>query len=238
VARKAKASKPSANGKKELLRQTMLDAAAKLFAERGFAGTNLQDIADALGTSRPLLYYYFPNKEEILASLVEEVTVSSQHQSTRIAVSTDTNPGETLRFMTASHAKLLLDHAVAFRVVDRSEADLPAAIRKVHDTAKRAVFDNFSSVIARGAQIGHFRPVDPQLSAFGILGMCSWTAWWFKPSGRLSLQQVADGIADLAVHSVQRQEARRPKTSAISDALQILREDIDHLELVTKSRSG
>jgi AcrR family transcriptional regulator len=236
VARRAKASKPSASGKKELLRQTMLDAAAKLFAERGFAGTNLQEIADALGISRPLLYYYFPNKEEILASLVEEVTVFSQQQSTRLAASTDTNPGETLRLMTASHAKSLIDHAVAFRVVDRSEADLPAAIRKVHNTAKQAVLDNFSSVIARGAQIGHFRPVDPRLSAFAILGMCNWTAWWFKPSGRLSLQQVADGIADLAVHSVQREEARRPKTSAISDALQILREDIDHLELVMKPR--
>jgi AcrR family transcriptional regulator len=238
VAKRAKTSKPSANGKKEILRQTMLDAAAKLFAERGFAGTNLQDIADALGTSRPRLYYYFSNKEMILASLVEEVTVFSQQQSTRIAATTDTNPGETLRLMTASHAKSLLDHAVAFRVVDRSEADLPAEIRKVHDSAKRATLENFTSVIARGAHIGHFRPVDPQLSAFAILGMCNWTAWWFKPSGRLSPQQVADGLADLAVHSVQREETRRPKTSAISDALQILREDIDHLELVIKPRGA
>jgi AcrR family transcriptional regulator len=237
VARTAKVSKPSATGKKELLRKTLLDAAAELFAERGFAGTNLQDIADALGTSRPLIYYYFPNKEEILASLVQEVTVFSQQQTTLIAASTDANPGETLRLMTASHAKSLLDHAVAFRVVDRSEADLPGATRKVHDTAKRAVLENFSSVIARGAQIGHFRPLDPRLSAFAILGMCNWIAWWFKPSGRLSPQQVADGIADLAVHSVQREDARRPKTSAIGDALQILREDIDHLELVMKRRS-
>jgi AcrR family transcriptional regulator len=236
VGRTAKANKPSVNGKKELLRQTILDAAAELFAERGFAGTSPQDIADALGTSRSLLYYYFPNKEKILASLVEEVTVFMQQQSTRIAASTDTNPGETLRLMTASHAKSLLDHAVAFRVVDRSEADLPVATRKVHDTAKRAVLDNFSSVIARGAQIGHFRPVDPQLSAFAILGMCNWTAWWFKPSGRLSPQQVADGIAELAVHSVRREEARRPKTSAISDAWQVLREDIDYLELVMRPR--
>jgi AcrR family transcriptional regulator len=228
--------KLAVNGKKELLRQTMLDVAAKLFAERGFAGTNLQDVADALGISRPALYYYFPNKEEILASLVEEVTVFSQKQSTKLATASDANPGETLRLMTRSHAKWLLDHAVAFRVVDRSEADLPATMRKVQDAAKRALLANFSAVIARGAEIGHFRPVDPQLTAFAIFGMCSWTAWWFKPNGRLSSQEIADRIADLAVHSVQREEARRPKTMAISDALQILREDVDHMELLIKRR--
>jgi AcrR family transcriptional regulator len=236
LGRTAKTRKPVVNGKKELLRQTMLDVAAKLFAERGFSGTNLQDVADALGISRPALYYYFPNKEEILASLVEEVTVFSQQQSTKLATASDTNPGETLRLMTRSHAKWLLDHAVAFRVVDRSEADLPAATRQVQNTAKRALLANFSAVITRGAEIGHFRPVDPQLTAFAIFGMCSWTAWWFKPNGRLSSQEVADRIADLAVHSVQREEARRPKTMAISDALQILREDVDHIELLIKRR--
>jgi AcrR family transcriptional regulator len=235
VGRTAKTTKKPAV-KKELLRQTMLDVAAKLFAERGFAGTNLQDVADALGISRPALYYYFPNKEEILASLVEEVTVFSQQQSTKLATASDANPGETLRLMTQSHAKWLLDHAVAFRVVDRSEADLPAATRQVQNTAKRALLANFSAVITRGAEIGHFRPVDPQLTAFAIFGMCSWTAWWFKPNGRLSSQEVADRIADLAVHSVQREEARRPKTMAISDALQILREDVDHIELLIKRR--
>jgi AcrR family transcriptional regulator len=236
VGRAANRRKPSVNGKKELLRQTMLDVAAKLFAERGFAGTSLQDVADALGISRPALYYYFPNKEEILASLVEEITVFSQQQSTKLATTKDTDPSETLRLMTRSHAKWLLDHAVAFRVVDRSEADLPAAIRKVHNSAKRTLLNNFSAVIAHGSEIGHFRPVDPRLTAFAIFGMCSWTAWWFKPEGRLSSEDVADHIAELAVHSVRREDARRPKTMAVGDALQVLREDIDHIELLLKRR--
>lgn len=234
VGKSAKKKKLSGGGKKELLRQTILDVSARLFAERGFAGTNLQDVADALGISRPSLYYYFHSKEEILGSLVEEVTVFSQQQSTKLVAKSDANPGETLRLMTLSHAKWLLDHAVAFRVVDRSEADLPTATRQAHDMAKRTLLDNFSSVIARGVEIGHFRPVDPRVTAFAIFGMCSWTAWWFRPDGRLSSQDVADHIADLATHSVQREESRRPKTMAVNDALQILREDIDYIELLVK----
>lgn len=212
----------------------MLEVAARLFAERGFAGTNLQDIADELGISRPALYYYFKSKEEILESLVQEVTVFSQEQSTRLAATSDANPGETLRLMTRNHARWLLDHALAFRVVDRSESELTAATSKVHDTAKRTLLENFAAVVARGIEIGHFRPVDPYVTAFAIFGMCSWTAWWFKPDGRLPAAAIADAIGEFAVRGVQRPDARRSKKLEVADALETVREDLSHLELLLK----
>jgi len=201
VARSAKAAPLKAMGKskKEALRRTVLEAAAKLFAQRGFGGTNLQDIADALGISRPALYYYFKSKEDILASLVEEVTVFSGHQATELASKADFNPSETLRQMVFNHAKWLLEHPVEFRVVDRTENDLPAATRRTHDKAKRALLDNFTRTVERGIELGHFRPVDATVTAFSIIGMCSWTAWWFVPEGRLPLNEIARSIADFAV---------------------------------------
>src|ERR1700733_8461891 len=83
------------NAKKEALRRTVLQAAAKLFAQRGFGGANLQDIADSLGISRPSLYYYFKSKEEILASLLQEVTVFSGRQAAELASKVDFNPSGT-----------------------------------------------------------------------------------------------------------------------------------------------
>jgi AcrR family transcriptional regulator len=233
MAKTARVLKQPGNGKREALKRTVIEVAAKLFAERGFAGTSPQDIADALGISRPTLYYYFSSKDEILAALVEEVTVFSQQQSTQVAKA-DRNPGESLRLMTRNHAKLLLDHAVQFRAVDRSEADLPEETRQVNDAAKRIVLDNFTGIIARGAEIGHFRPVDPRVAAFAILGMCSWTTWWFRPTGPRTTDEIAEMIADLALHSVRREDARRPKGAGLDDALQVLREDIDHLQLLMK----
>ena len=50
-------------------------AATNLFAERGFAGTNLQDIAEATGLTRPALYHYFKSKESLLSRLVAELTL-------------------------------------------------------------------------------------------------------------------------------------------------------------------
>ncbi len=232
AARPLKAMSPKALGKskKEVLRRAVLEAAAKLFAQRGFGGTNLQDIADALGISRPALYYYFKSKDDILASLVEEVTVFSGHQATELASKADFNPSETLRQMVFSHAKWLLEHPVEFRVVDRTENDLPAATRRTHDKAKRTLLDNFSRTIERGIELGHFRPVDPTVTAFSIIGMCSWTAWWFVPEGRVPLEEVAKSIADFAVNGLRQTDNVLPREFGTEEALQRVKDDLAHLE--------
>jgi AcrR family transcriptional regulator len=222
--------------KKEALRRSVLEAAAKLFAQRGFGGTNLQDIADALGISRPALYYYFKSKEDILASLVEEVTVFSGNQATMLASTADFNPSETLRQMVFRHAKWLLEHPAQFRVVDRTENDLPAVAKRTHDKAKRALLDNFTRTIARGVELGHFRPVDPTVAAFSIIGMCSWTAWWFDPEGRVPLDEIAKSIADFAVCGLRQGNNVVSREFGTKEALQRVKDDIAHLErLISKS---
>lgn len=234
MARKRKTSPPQT--RKDLLQRTVLEAAAQLFAERGFGGTSLQDIADALGISRPAVYYYFHSKDDILASLVEEMTVFSRRQSTEISSQKDLSPGDMLRLMVSSHTKLLLTHATLFHVVDRSETDLPPKIRKTHDDAKRALLEDFTKVIERGIKLGHFRPVDARIAAFAIIGMCSWSTWWFKPTGRKSADEIAANIADLASHAVQRADGRRPQSGDPVDLLKIVREDISHLETLLQKR--
>ena len=56
--------------RRELVENEMYEHAARLFAERGFAGTSLQDVADAMGVTRPALYYYVKSKDELLSKLV------------------------------------------------------------------------------------------------------------------------------------------------------------------------
>ncbi len=227
---KATPPKVLAKSKKALLRKSVQEAAAELFAKRGFGGTNLQDIADASGLSRPSVYYYFKSKEDILASLVDEVTVFSGHQATELASKADFNPSETLRQMVFNHAKWLLEHPVEFRVVDRTEDDLPAQTRRTHEKAKRTLLDNFSRTIERGVELGHFRPVDAGVMALSIIGMCSWTAWWFVPEGRVPLPDVAKLIADFAVNGLRQTDNVLPREFGAEEALRRVKEDLAHLE--------
>src|ERR1700675_4849152 len=74
------------------LRHAMLEAAAQMFADKGYLGTNLRDIADALGMSRPGLYYHFPSKEKLLEAIIEELTLSSKREVGRIAAGKQGTP--------------------------------------------------------------------------------------------------------------------------------------------------
>jgi AcrR family transcriptional regulator len=223
--------------RKDLLRKAVIDAAATLFAERGVAGVNFQDIASKLGISRPSIYYYFKSKDEILASLVEEVTVFSGNQAMQLASVPESDLLQTVRQMIFNHAKWILEHTVEFRVIDRSEADLPVAVRRVHDRAKRTLLDNFTETIKRGVDLGCLRPVDPRVAAFAFLGMCNWTAWWYDPKGRLSASDIANAIADLAVHAIAPVRSPSAPGLVLSDALRFIREDVALLERVAADKT-
>ncbi|KEQ51801.1 TetR/AcrR family transcriptional regulator [Sphingobium chlorophenolicum] len=217
-----------------LVRKAMLKAAAQLFAERGFGGTNLRDLADVLGISRPGLYYHFPNKEKILEALIEEVTLSSASRLADIAQQADRDPEESLRLVMRTVTEWVLENPVLFRVLDRSEGDMPEELKQRHAVSKRVILDYFTNIIKRGIAIGKFRPVDPHVAALSIIGMRNWAAWWFNPDGRIPLNDVADTVADMAVRSLLRADAHRTRSDRIEDVLRILKEDVAHLDHIVR----
>ena len=83
--------------RRELVENEIYEHAIRLFAERGFAGTSLQDIADALGITRPALYYYVKSKDELLAKLAADVAGGSAAQIAELAARPDLDAAGKLR---------------------------------------------------------------------------------------------------------------------------------------------
>ena len=212
-----------------LVRRAMLDTAANLFAQRGYAGVNLRDIADALGMSRPGLYYHFSSKEKLLEAIIEEVTVSGVRQIADMVDAEHSDPERALKEAVTKSTQWVLEHNVLFRVLDRSEAEMPPELREMNDASKKAMLAHFTKIIKRGVEVGKFRLVDPNVAALTIIGMGNWTAWWFKPNGRLAVPDISEAIAEMAVNSVLRPDAHRSRSDRISDVLRILKEDVAHL---------
>ena len=75
----------------------ILEHATRLFAERGYDGTTLQDIADAIGITRPGLYNYISSKEQLLAALVRDVSENTAHTVRAVRLRTDLSSVEKLR---------------------------------------------------------------------------------------------------------------------------------------------
>ena len=109
----------------EINRQSILDAASLLFIDKGFGGTNINDIADALGATRTAVYYYFQSKEAILEALTEEVTEQAGELARSVSGHDELPAEQALRQLVMQHATLILTHPLQFRVVERSESSLP-----------------------------------------------------------------------------------------------------------------
>lgn len=210
-------------------RQTILDAACRLFIEKGFGGTNINDIADAVGVTRTALYYYFPSKESMLEALTEGVTQKASDLTRTVTQRDEWPADEALRQLVKQHAGLILSHPLQFRVVERSESSLPEPQRTAARDARRAVLDNFVHVVQRGIDTGVFRRADARVAAFAVIGMCNWCAWWFDDSGEVAGDDVAETLADLALRALR---ADRPRPVAVGphEAIEHIRDALLTLE--------
>ncbi|CAM5182002.1 hypothetical protein CDEF62S_04843 [Castellaniella defragrans] len=228
--------KSQRSSKSELQRQAILEEASLLFIRKGFDGTNTNDIADAVGMTRTALYYYFKNKEAILQALTKGVTERASELARQVMQQAALPAAEGLRQLIVQHATLVLDHPLQFRVAERSESSLPEAQRLVTQKARRRLRDDFVSLVENGIRQDVFRPVDAQVAAFSIIGMCNWAAWWFDRRRGDPIEPIADMIADFGLRMLLKEGTERPPSptgASLQSAraeLARLRDALDNLE--------
>ena len=222
--------RPSSTIRKELVERQIFESATALFAERGFAGTSLQDIALAAGLTRPALYYYFSNKDELLARLVRDTTMDAAQQLESVGADhPDLGPAAHLHELVHRSTLFQAEHRDQFRLLLRSEAELPEDLLDLYAEGRRRVFAVFTSAIEAGVSSGAFRPADPKTVALGLIGMVNWVAWWHHSDNDFG--RVADEFADMAVASVLlHHESRAATLGSARGVLAILKEDIALLE--------
>ncbi len=218
--------------RKSIVTKEVLERAAQLFAQKGYANTSLQDVAKAVGLSRPALYYYFPSKNALLQAMVEDVTVVGARILAEVRADQNLQPEERLRRAVEGLVLWALDRPTRFKAIDRAEELLPPDISNIHRTAKRQVLEAMVALVTEGIESGVFRPVDPRLAALSLIGMGNWTAWWWTPKSRQTKEEVASFIGEMALSALRRAGPNRPTGTSVEDAIGLLRSDLDFLELV------
>lgn len=231
----ASSRKGATSARRELVENEIYEHATRLFAERGFAGTNLQDIADAVGLTRPALYYYVKSKDELLAKLVTEITEGPATQLREINGQTDLDATGKLRAIARALVTRQAHHPARFRLIIRSEAELPPELSRAHERGRRAVLDELTKVVDEGTRSGQFRPMDTRVAALGVIGMFNWVAWWFHADARQTAESVAEQLADMAVAAVAQPGHRIPAEAGPAAAIALLRQDLEYLERVVDS---
>ena len=221
----------------ELMEQKLFDVAERLFAERGFDGTTVQDVADAMGVSRPALYYYVKRKEDILTRLVERLAVRDSDWIREVRLRKDLTPAEKLHEIVYMHVLRLTESPGSLRLLDRNEHHLTGSAGKTYAEARRAVLAETASIIGDGVKEGQFRAVDPRTAALAILGMSNWVSWWFEPGPAHSGTAVAEEIADMAISAVAVHE-NDGQTSTPADVVRQIGYEVERLARMLADKDG
>jgi len=161
-------------------KQAILRAAARLFRERGFEQTRLTDIADALNITKPALYYYVGNKEEILITIqrmgleqmldgFDELVAGNKTGAELIAILL-TRYGE----WATTEFGVCVVRLVNVKITAKNAKALYAG-RTLLERKVRALF-------VRGMADGSIKPCNPGLAATALFGSLNWMAFWYDRS--------------------------------------------------------
>ncbi|MCX0271887.1 TetR family transcriptional regulator [Nocardia zapadnayensis] len=213
--------------RRELVEREIKENAARLFAERGVAGTTLQDIADATGLTRQAVYHYVANKDDLFAQLVSEIADQPAQVLHEINSMDDLGPRDKLRRMAHSLALHQMANPDRFRLMIRSESDLPRHLATSYTASRRRVLKELIEVIDAGIAAGTFRTVNARTAALGIIGMLNWIAWWHQEGS--SDQHAADDLAEMAVRTVQ-SENHDPRSPTVAGILANVRRELDMVQ--------
>lgn len=214
--------------RRELIVGEVLDTATELFAVKGYEATSLQDIADAVGVSRPALYHYLSSKEDLLVMLVEGVSQSLAEVLGELRERPDLTPSEKISMVTEQLVRQRVQHPGRFRILDRSETVLPEPARTDHAEAKRRVLREVVTIIEEGVRAGQFAPTDSRTTALSVIGMCNWVAWWVRPEDAVRMESIASTIDTLVTRmlSLPAQDAADGAPGLINE----IRDRLDRLE--------
>lgn len=178
----------------------ILDAASRVFRRKGLQATGMRDIAAELGMAVGNLYYYFRDKEELLAFVQEDALAGLLDLAARVR-GTDLPADAKLSQLIEEHVVRLNEGtpgSLAHLEVEALGEQWRREVQARRDQYEQA----FREIIEEGIAAGVFRQVDAKVSALAILGAVNWTVKWFRPEGRKSAREIGRECAELLVRGL------------------------------------
>ena len=185
-------------------RQEILRTAARLFQQRGYDATSMNDVAAALKLSKGGLYHHFQSKDEILFEIMTHAMEITEERVLN-PVRGIADPEERLRALIRLHIEVVLsprDREIT--VMLHENHPLPPVLRKRINARKKDYIHFLENLMAEAQEKrrrkapGDFKGrVSPRAAAFALLGMINWIYQWYKPEGDLQAHNLIPQFTDL-----------------------------------------
>lgn len=178
-------------------REAVLLAAVRMFNARGYHAASLDDVAASLGVSKPTIYHYLGNKEQVLVECVNR-GLSMLQEAADAAVGAPGSGHDRLRAFLLRYACINMDD-FGRCVIRTNEEVLSMDSATRFRARKREIDDAVRGMIAEGVADGSIAPVDIRFASFALAGALNWPARWHDPDGPLSPEEVAEKLVDIAL---------------------------------------
>ncbi|MFB7509130.1 TetR/AcrR family transcriptional regulator [Streptomyces broussonetiae] len=184
-------------------RGKILEAGLELFAESGFAGTSIRQIAGKVGINSATLYAHYPSKGHVLAELVR---IGHEEMRTRLAQAAaetrDAGAARQLAALVRAHVLLHTDHPLLAVVTNGELHALSPELATPSLQLREECRGMLADVLERGIGNGEFELDDPLLAVTAIGGLGVQVAQWFGPALGRTREQIADQYARFALRIV------------------------------------
>ncbi|MCE7795449.1 TetR/AcrR family transcriptional regulator [Sphingobium sufflavum] len=185
---------------RERKRDAILVAAVQMFNERGYHATSLDDVAAQLGVSKPLVYHYLGNKEQVLLRCMARGLQELQ-EAFHAARSTGGTGLDRLRRYLVGYAEVIM--ADFGRCVIRTGDEvLSAESRPVFRADKRKIDSQLRVLVTEAMEDGSVEVGDVRFATFAIAGALNWPARWHRDDGARSTREVAEELARFLVEGL------------------------------------
>ena len=184
------------------VRPDIIEAATRIFSERGYHAASMSDIADAVGIRKASLYHHVRKKEDLLFA-IHEALVDELIDETLAVSSSSMSPADKVR-------ELLL---LTMRFIARNRDGVAVFLSERHAVTgerwqalvvKRDLYERMvSQIVTEGRVTGEFADLPPELVAKALLGMANWAYTWFQQDGPLSADDVAEVFSAVALRGLE-----------------------------------
>ena len=174
----------------------IIQAAAQIFRQKGYHGTSMQDIADAVHLQKASLYHHVTGKQDILVAILDQALDLLIVDIQEVARSEHT-PQDKIRLAMRTYVSRLTQDLDLATVLLMEHRSLDDDLRAVHIDRRDRFEALWREIVQEGIESGVFRQVDARLTSFAFLGVLNWLITWYRHEGSLSGEQIADRFADL-----------------------------------------
>jgi AcrR family transcriptional regulator len=174
----------------------ILEAAARLMAERGYHGTSMRDISGAVGLQMASLYHHFGSKQELLVAIMREAMADLTAYVQEAVDAAGPDPAERLSGAIRAHVRFHTERRPQVIVAD-------AELRALEEPGRSEIIAlrDRHQAIFRGP-VDELGAAQPGIVTSAILTMCTDVATWFRPDGQLTAGQIGDVFVRFALGGI------------------------------------